>query len=184
MIEPVILDKLVPKTIADKIELLLIDENFPWIYLKDITYGDNTYNSNKFVGGFTYVAYDKKTKLEAKYSDLFNLIPTYALPKENITIFKTRAFMHEINKNPYEYDNIHIDFSFPHTVCLYYVTDSEADTFLFGYEKNDLVYKRVQPKKGRILLFDGLIYHASSTPKEGKRIVLNFDLKNLLKESL
>ena len=40
------------------------------------------------------------------------------------------------------------------------------------------VVARIVPKKGRLLLFDGKIKHASSQPKENKRIIINYGIKN------
>jgi len=95
-------------------------------------------------------------------------------------ILAGRFFMHlpgyEVNKK----DLIHNDFPFPHWVCLYYVTDSEGDTILFDRDKKTEI-KRVTPKKGRIVFFDGSIPHCSSRPKNTTRIILNFDF--LIKEN-
>jgi hypothetical protein len=60
---------------------------------------------------------------------------------------------------------------------VYYVNDSDGDTFFFNREGNDfIIYKRVEHKKGRLVLFDGNIYHTGRHPKEAiKRIVINFN---------
>ena len=67
----------------------------------------------------------------------------------------------------------HIDQSFPHWVCLYYINDSDGDTVFF--DKNNKEIKRVSPKKGRIAFFDGSIYHCGSTPSNIPRAVVNYN---------
>jgi hypothetical protein len=60
---------------------------------------------------------------------------------------------------------------------IYYVNDSDGDTFFFN-KVNDkyLINKKVSPKKGRLILFDGNIYHAGRNPIEAlKRIIINFN---------
>jgi hypothetical protein len=37
-------------------------------------------------------------------------------------------------------------------------------------------HKRVTPKRGRAVLFDGSRYHCSSQPTIGYRTIINFDL--------
>jgi hypothetical protein len=61
---------------------------------------------------------------------------------------------------------------------LYYVKDSDGDTFIFNETINDkkelTVRKRITPKKGKAVLIDSNTWHASSNPrKNANRIVLN-----------
>ena len=78
------------------------------------------------------------------------------------------------------YNAPHIDIAERgHKSLLYYVKDSDGDTFLFNEtfrDKKDLtVRKRVAPRKGKAVLFDSNIWHASSHPRENAtRVVLNF----------
>ena len=60
-------------------------------------------------------------------------------------------------------------------VCLYYVDDSDGDTFFFD-EDWDII-QRVTPKAGRMVLFRNDLYHASSPPQKNEgRIVLNTNI--------
>jgi hypothetical protein len=68
----------------------------------------------------------------------------------------------------------HVDCNFPHTVVLYYLNDSDGDTVFFDSQGN--VSQRVSPKKGRVLVFDGTIYHGGGIPKKYPRSVVNFDI--------
>ena len=77
----------------------------------------------------------------------------------------------------------HIDYYQPHYTFLYYVNDSDGDTYLFDqvsepvdmnvYPRVDPVYPEkftvadsVPPKAGRLVIMDGLLYHSSSAPVE------------------
>ena len=72
------------------------------------------------------------------------------------------------------YNHAHVDADMPHTTTLYYVNDSDGDTYFFDNDGN--IIKKVTPKKGRIVTFDGLTYHSSSCPRENShRLVLNFN---------
>ena len=78
----------------------------------------------------------------------------------------------------------HIDSDGDHSVFLYYVNDSDGDTVFFKDWFNGStpelteVVKSVSPKRGRAIIFNGLQYHASSSPREYKtRCVINVDFE-------
>ena len=70
----------------------------------------------------------------------------------------------------------HTDQETPHLSCIYYINDSDGDTILFKDDKKTEI-KRIKPKQGRIVFFDGFIPHCSSRPALNTRAVLNFDFK-------
>ena len=61
--------------------------------------------------------------------------------------------------------------------AIYYVNDSDGDTFFFKKENNKyLITDKVSPKKGRLVVFDGDKYHSGRHPKESlKRVIINFN---------
>lgn len=79
----------------------------------------------------------------------------------------------------------HVDLKHPHKVLLYYVNDSDGDTFIFNekYSPEDehsfpnlTVKQRVEPKRNKAIIFDGLTYHNSSKPVNNTaRYVINID---------
>ena len=74
-----------------------------------------------------------------------------------------------------EHNTPHRDQEYPHTVLLYYVNDSDGDTFFFDNKKK--IKDRVTPKQNRLVIFDGSTRHASSNPSHGYRISLNLNYK-------
>jgi hypothetical protein len=68
----------------------------------------------------------------------------------------------------------HTDMPDPHLACLYYVNDTDGDTIFFNQDKTTII-KKVAPKKGRVVIFDGSIWHSSSTPTKNVRSVINFN---------
>jgi hypothetical protein len=76
------------------------------------------------------------------------------------------------------YNTPHVDADLEHWVVLYYVIDSDGDTFIFD---NDLTIKqRISPQQGQTVIFDGSSLHAGMHPRLADyRIVINF---NFLKQ--
>ena len=96
---------------------------------------------------------------------------------------------------------MHIDRWVEHYSLIYYINNSDGDTYFYrfknfdedmprwmkivqnsDFDKFDFI-KSIPPKKGRIVLFDGMLPHHSDYPSKGERYVLNFNLfekKNIL----
>ena len=82
----------------------------------------------------------------------------------------------------------HVDYFFEHYTVLYYANESDGDTYLFNetvtpsdsapiYPNNFTVMERVSPKRGRVLIFNGLNYHSSSLPSlNNERMAININL--------
>jgi hypothetical protein len=79
-------------------------------------------------------------------------------------------------------------------VCLYYVFDADGETAFFdqrsenderpSFQKYNII-KKVSPKQGRVVLFDGRQYHANYLPKDCKvRSVINMNLGGRFKNVL
>ena len=61
-------------------------------------------------------------------------------------------------------------------VCIYYINDSDGDTYFFDNDGNTI--KRVTPKKGRCVIFDSKIHHAGTCPiNNNYRLVANLIVK-------
>ena len=78
--------------------------------------------------------------------------------------------------NPPHIDN---DYSRPFFIAIYYVNNSDGNTIIYeGGDVNNLTkIKEIEPKKGRLILFDGSKYHSASHPVDSKkRIIMNYNL--------
>ena len=82
----------------------------------------------------------------------------------------------------------HVDYFFDHYTVLYYANDSDGDTHIFNeyltlsdgipvHPDNFTLMDRVSPKRGRVIIFNGLIYHSSSSPIDSdERLAININL--------
>jgi len=110
-------------------------------------------------------------------------------------ILKARFDMTTRTPNKEYLQNPHVDYNkqFPHISCIIYMNDSDGDTIIFNersenYSTEELdkisiddltIKKRVQPKKGRVVLFDGSLIHTGCSPYNNKnRILLNSNFTN------
>lgn len=119
-----------------------------------------------------------------------NILESFAL-KHNIEVGKLLRVKANIlykTNNPNSIHPPHVDTDFEHLVLLYYVNNSDGETIIFNEEFNktnmpDLtVNKKISPKIGRAVLFNGLNYHSSSSPKIfDTRVVININFIGKIK---
>lgn len=194
-----VIDDIISVDKQNEIEKIFTQSRIPWIFNKDISLTQQEMNQlgiKKFTPGIgTPIKSDDPKYIDYKLLDVIRIIPETACAKIGKVckeIYQARSFIH-FPLNPIikkEFDNAHIDLPMEHLVVLYYVNDTDGDTFLFDKKTNykDIRYasvvnqnelkvvKRVTPKKGRVLIFNGNTYHSSSGPTENIRCIINFDV--------
>ena len=170
-------DAILPEAMALEIEQVLLGFRFPWHYYPNTNARDlqtNAGDAPQFVHGF--IQNEKRFSQYANVPEA--IIERMGLPKNEI--IRAKANILGRDREPLVHP-AHTDDQEPHWVLIYYVNDSDGDTCLF---EGDEVTKRITPKRGRVLVFDGSIRHASSSPVETPfRCVFNFNLKPTLQES-
>lgn len=179
MMQLQIIDNFLPKVVADNIQELLLSNEFPWFFTPDITYTNQNELKEKSVPAFSHRFFHIDHGMSHFFNEVNSLpfIGSMRIPPSKIT--RAVAFLQMASgaSKPDVHNNKHIDEANPHIVLLYYVVDSDGDTFIFSKDVNDgTVAQRVTPKKNRALVFDGSIYHASSRPTTNTRCVINFNL--------
>ncbi len=164
------------------------NSNFPWhfnggtnetknnnVVLNDIKYID----SQQFV----HLAYHNSQKYSPFYDTCLYIFNKFT-KKHNINvenIFRVKANLILKDGDDVKVHYPHIDTDHEHFVFLYYVNDSDGDTILFNEKypmenKNLTIDKKINPKAGKAVLFNGLQYHSSSSPiKNNIRCVINID---------
>ena len=193
---PIVLDNLIEEELQDQIEDAMFD--CLWTYHSDNSLGSKSteMNCRKFLSPFKYdvsPAIITDILVNQKLFKLFNTILQKSCNTINFNIEKIgRCYgsIHVIVRDEQRCDNIHINRNVPHLVMLYYVNDSDGDTILYDKTSKDIpfyidypdehyklnIQHRISPKRGRILFFDGRVYHSPSTPSKSTRCVITLDL--------
>ena len=176
--------KVIDNVISEKYSKFLFEESvkLPWTFVPNLSFGNT---DNYDAAGFSYTFYlnknfdqrkEKETIKTPEYSFITPLL-LEAFDKLNLNadisnVFRCRTRL-TLNKEVSKIESKHVDYNFPHLVLLYYINNTDGDTYLF---ENDKVVEQVQPKRGRCVLFDGAILHASSSSTASPRLVLNTNL--------
>jgi hypothetical protein len=183
-----VFDDLLNDTEKDHIENFLRDPKFPWFLSighnhyttsKQDIESNSTSNSAECVL-LTHVFYLEGLKNSDNYllSDfvLGRFLERSSHPFKSLIRSKANLQIKNSNNNGL-YTTPHVDFNNEHRVLIYYVNDSDGDTFIFEDHNKELILSQITPKKGRFVLFDGSLYHSAGLNKQSDlRINLNFNI--------
>ena len=175
-------------------EILLGDRqykgyNFPWYLTHDVTKPAKA--DSQLRPAFFHGYVDYPSELSSIFHDLFiRLIQNSCakIDKKNVDAIQGRSFCQlPISSDKISVDTPHIDIKEDHFVMLYYVCDSDGDTVIYNEkkisEKGLTVQKKISPKQGRVVLFDGAYYHTAEQPNNNIRCIVNYDLRELSVDS-
>ena len=190
-----VFDDIISKDYQNKIKSILVgetrynDDDFPWYYIDDITSAGDYENQKRGAFGHDYVHYEEG--IESDFHFLFIDLIKNSCSKLNIKevdVLQGRSFLKlPTNIKKEDVDTPHTDMSVQHFVMLYYVCDSDGDTIIYNEkvisEKGLTVQKKVTPKQGRVVLFNGAYYHTAQQPNHNLRCIVNYDLRDLSVDS-
>ena len=170
-------------------------KDFPWYYIQDVTAEGDVDSQNRAALAHEYLVFDEYTSTpeEQKATEEIDHFHYLFLPMlkhvcvrmniKKINVLQGRSFLQfPLNLKDRTVDTPHIDLhSRKHLVALYYVCDSDGDTIIYNERREpaDKVYtvkQRVTPKQGRMVLFDGSLYHTAEQPERNVRCVVNYNL--------
>ena len=188
-----VIDDLLPKNYANHIEKTVFSQAYEWTFLDNINATKKLTQQSEVLPehneGFYNSSFEQKANAPIQNENFhtFKIIYYTALYKLNVDIEpvvkRCRSFLLLPNSlKTQEWDIPHVDGHNPHYVFLYYVNDSDGPTCIFNNnsvqsKSNMVVPQKIQPKKNRLLIFNGNMYHASTPPKLGKRAVINFNFE-------
>lgn len=197
---PIILDDLIEEELQNQIEDAMFDCNWKFNIDNTLDYCPKSMGMEyrKFLSPFEYdispnIISDIHSPKNRKAFKLFYKIVEKACDEIEFDIEKIQrcyGAIHTLITKEGRRNNIHVNMLIPHLVMLYYVNDCDGDTILYDKTLEDIpdgipypekyhnlnITHRISPKKGRILFFDGRIYHAPSTPTKSIRCIITMDL--------
>lgn len=188
-----IYDNILSQEEIENIQKEILGASFPWFLSRqsstvtpDAYEEDRDHRTAEYLQ-FTHIFNNNEGTPNSEYCDI-----TDNILKKFIEVSKTKfQKLYKVKANLQtkcshfsqdSYNTPHVDFDLPHLVLLYYVNDSDGDTFVFSRKVGDEKFKlkvefQLTPKAGRFLLFPGEYYHAGRHPiNNDVRIVLNYNI--------
>ena len=188
-----VIDDFIDKDYQEDIKDVLLGKEewgdllFPWHYIDDVTAAFEDGNQGRPGLSHVYVEYndDNVSEIVSDFHELFLPLLNKAcqvlqVPKANIV--QGRSFLQfPLNLNSSDDDTPHIDLDKGdrHIVVLYYVVSSDGDTVIYNERIESDVYtikQKVTPKQGRVVIFDGGLYHTAQQALKKIRCIANYNL--------
>ena len=170
-----IYENFLPQSYADDIEKLLLSADFPW-YIELMTVGDYSEQQGfrfdtPLVKETSFLAHGflKQEQINSAWFDYFNHIPINVQNNvdgfKGTTLSRFKANLYTLDSGYGDhYHTPHLDASQGCLTALYYVNDSDGNTFFF--DENIKVIHKQEPKKNTLIVFTSNTIHASSPPRK------------------
>jgi hypothetical protein len=189
----IIIDDFLLPDHQEKIKNTLYGREFPWYFIQDVSMNGNP--QNRWAASHWFVSNNETL---SHYRSLIEPIAALGAMRAGYqlnSIYNARTFL-QYPLNPTvlgtnEIDKFHVDMpDKKHLVVLYYVNDSDGDTVIIdkqhltsaGNSDDNVrledynIVKRITPKQGRAVLFDGWQYHTAEQPQNHMRCVINLNI--------
>jgi hypothetical protein len=187
-----VVDNFIPKAYQEEIKKMVLGSKFPWFFSNEISTSDH--NSLTDSAPCHYHIFRSPSQIGP--SPGYNFIsPMAMLAADHIgiefnDILVAKSFLQFPLADKFtsrKIDPLHIDMPIDHLICLYYVVDSDGDTIITSYRSDerelspehytkDDILKKITPKQGRAVLFDGRLYHTAEQPKNHVRCIINLNI--------
>lgn len=196
-----IIDNFLDPVEFEQISKYALGMKFPWFYVDTVSLPPNegsliTDPMAVETAGLNHVMYDEQWDVRSFAYDAF--VPFFRTMEQKLAlkerdVIRARASL-KWPKVGYTKDNYclpHVDYYYPHETLIYYLNDSDGDTFIFnehfvpstGDTYGDIprhytIQERVKPTANRLIWIDGLHFHTASNPIDSdKRVILNINLR-------
>jgi hypothetical protein len=194
MHDVVVIDDVVDKETQDLIEKSIFSAETQWTFGRTVfchSHPEVTKEHQNTVMSFT----KSLCRIDDQYED--KDLTLYASPiieaskkfnKQLRSLMTARIQLQVPLNDPAKNGIPHVDGyrPFPYMVGVYYVNDSEGDTVIYKETIHDstpddikngnvTIDQTIPPKKGRLILFSGDIYHSSGRPRTDIRCIINYN---------
>lgn len=173
------------------IQSKIFSDGFPWFYT------GTTLGNNESKGKNNYSFFHNAYYYDEGYSEIGHELESAILDSLGYMKFpinkmlRIRLGLITVTEHPISHTP-HVDFPYEHYTGLLYLNDSDGDTIIYNQKLNTSANKQefdqnvrskendvitqFTPEENKLVIFDGLLYHSSTSPTTvDRRVVVNFN---------
>lgn len=184
-----VIDNFIDDKDFKNVQNFVLSPNFPWFYQSNVSLPPGSVIFDPMAietFGWNHQVYNAEEGYKAYSLEYFEPILNQMKKTfgDHIEFIRIRLSMktHKLGFTKDNYNLPHVDYHFPHKTVIFYINDSDGDTWIFNEELIDKepikfsVKERINPKANRLLQINGLQYHTASNPiSNERRVVLNIN---------
>lgn len=183
--EVIVIDDAVPLATQLEIERLFTSATIPWTMVapgeENNSFSISTDKSIDYIQFVNAVYYGEFNVVSDTFPAFVPILSAIPIKIKQLLRIKANITLSNPNRPADSYGMPHTDFTQRINkliTCIYYVNDSDGDTVMFSLVGNKLLEKhRISPKRGRLVIFPGMMYHAGNCPTgNSPRAVININL--------
>ena len=170
-----ITENLLTKEHEDALESSVLNERTQWIFNRYAAYKGAAYHvsddAKRNISSFRHVVCQNGTALDKEMFDTFKVIPEKLGSKKIINMICQLQLVTVGEHKPIK----HVDMPMhptPYYSAVYYINKSDGPTVLYNPDGTELV--RCEHERGKVIMFDGNIFHHASKPTTDIRCIMNF----------
>ena len=186
--EVFVFDDIINLTYQTKIKELIMNKgsynnlHFPWYVIKDISCSEEYEDQG---GRFVFIHnFAVEEGISSQFHPFFLKLIQNSCKKINLkkveihqgsSILELPSFEKDFIDDPYASVKNYVS-------MIYFVTDSDGDVIIYNEKEKSKSYtikKKISPKQGRVILFDGELHHVDEEPNEYLRCTVNYDFIDL-----
>lgn len=185
MFNPIEIENVIEHDYQKQIFDVVTDITFDWHFMEDTTF-EKKDHINTSTPSFANLVYHPDNKenpgLEFFTPLLQNTCTKAGLELDQVLrmrlgfLLNTKYMMPHVR---YQHNTPHVDFNVDHYTACYYVNECDGETIVFHETEESEKYRpmhKSMPQQGKVLVFNGRHYHASTCPKVfTKRIVMTMN---------
>jgi hypothetical protein len=189
-----IIDNFLPDEEFKQLQTAILGPDFPWYFMSTVSRPAGSYvpPGAMETHGFHHTFYssidNNKSWTIGIVGNLLEKINAYENGTADFIRVRASLKTHKKGFTDQHYNIPHVDYHFPHISAVYYINESDGDTWMFNEEFKQFpepdvftVKQRVNPKPNRLIIFDGLCYHTASNPiNSDSRVIININYKKIV----
>lgn len=162
-------DDFASREVADELEKLMFGPYFPWYFLDNTTTKQGVRKWNEIECPMhVHNLFFEGSVNNPGYQQILT-----RLGLDGANLIRMKANMMMPRRFEFRHTPCHVDRLDQHYTIIYYVNESNGATLLESRGGRT----KIEPKKGRIVLFDGSLQHANYMPSRNPRCVINFNFR-------
>ena len=183
----IIIDDVVDKETQDLIEKTIFSPETQWTLGRTVfSHSDPILNATAKSHAMNFTKSLCRSHEGFSVNDLsFYTSPLETLNIKNLLTSRIQLKLPVISESPYGLPHVDGIRPFPYKSAVYYVNDSDGDTVFFKETTNEVspnkmdvkfnIDQTISPKKGRLIVFDGNVYHSAGNPTNDVRCIINYN---------